>query len=185
MVIAIFSFIVAPLLQLAPNGLWEIIRVLTGFYNIPIIAIVLVGLFFRRVPALGAKVAIVFHVIAYAIFRFVWQIDIHYVHVYAILFAMNSLIMLAFGYFRPMDKSWKFISADGAVEMKPWKYAYPASFMLLAAIIWLYLTFSPIGLAGKIGSSYWAFSAVTFLLAIAASIYSLRLYDKKYPKEQS
>ncbi|MEO1576589.1 MAG: solute:sodium symporter family transporter, partial [Pseudomonadota bacterium] len=55
-VIALFSFAVAPLLQFAPEGLWQIIRIFTGFYNIPIIAIVIVGLFTRRVPALAAKV---------------------------------------------------------------------------------------------------------------------------------
>ncbi|MEL7149051.1 MAG: solute:sodium symporter family transporter, partial [Bacteroidota bacterium] len=143
-IIAIFSFVVAPLLQKAPNGLWEIIRVFTGFYNIPIIAVVLVGLFFRKVPALGAKVAIVFHVIAYACFRFVFDVDVHYVHMYAILFALDALIMLAFGWLKPMAKSWQFIGSKDAVDMKPWKYAYPASFILLAAIVWLYLTFSPL-----------------------------------------
>ena len=36
-IIALFSFIVAPLLQFAPEGLWQIIRIFTGFYNIPVI----------------------------------------------------------------------------------------------------------------------------------------------------
>ena len=44
-VIAIFSFIAAPLLQYAPEGLWQVIRIFTGFYNIPIVAVVLIGLF--------------------------------------------------------------------------------------------------------------------------------------------
>jgi len=43
-VIALFSFVVAPMLQFAPEGLWQIIRIFTGFYNIPVIAIVIVGL---------------------------------------------------------------------------------------------------------------------------------------------
>ena len=63
-VIALFSFVVAPLLQFAPDGLWQIIRIFTGFYNIPVITIVIVGLFTNHVPALGAKVVIGFHVIA-------------------------------------------------------------------------------------------------------------------------
>ena len=80
-VIALFSFITAPLLMFAPEGLWQIIRIFTGFYNIPVITIVLVGLFTRRVPALGAKVAIVFHVIAYALLKFVWEVDINFIHI--------------------------------------------------------------------------------------------------------
>jgi SSS family solute:Na+ symporter len=68
--ITIFSLLVAPLLQFAAEGLWQVIRIFTGFYNIPMIAIVLVGLLTRRVPALAAKVVIVFHIIAYGLFQF-------------------------------------------------------------------------------------------------------------------
>ena len=42
--IALFSFVVSPLLQFAPEGLFQVIRIFTGFYNIPVITIVLVGL---------------------------------------------------------------------------------------------------------------------------------------------
>ena len=38
-VIAVFSFAIAPLLSLAAEGLWQVIRIFTGFYNIPTIVI--------------------------------------------------------------------------------------------------------------------------------------------------
>ncbi|MFB0971180.1 MAG: solute:sodium symporter family transporter, partial [Pseudomonadales bacterium] len=95
-VIALFSFIVAPLLQFAPDGLWQIIRIFTGFYNIPVIVLVLVGLFTRQVPAVAAKVVIVFHVISYGLLKFVFDdiVDIHFLHLYAILFFIEVGIML-------------------------------------------------------------------------------------------
>ena len=66
----------------APEGLWHIIRVFTGFYNIPVITIVLVGLFTRKVPALGAKSWLLFfHVIAYTLLKFVWDVDINFIHI--------------------------------------------------------------------------------------------------------
>ncbi len=65
--IALFSFMVSPLLQFAPEGLFQIIRIFSGFYNIPVIAVVLVGMLTQRVPGFAAAVAIIFHVIAYAI----------------------------------------------------------------------------------------------------------------------
>ena len=92
LVIAVLSFITAPLLMFAPEGLWQIIRIFTGFYNIPVITIVLVGLFTKRVPALAAKVAIIFHVIAYGLLKFVWEVDINFIHIYAILFAIELAI---------------------------------------------------------------------------------------------
>src|SRR5699024_1963626 len=48
--LALITFFTAPLLLKAPDGLWNIIREFTGFFNIPIIAIVLVGIFTKRVP---------------------------------------------------------------------------------------------------------------------------------------
>ncbi|MDA9784141.1 solute:sodium symporter family transporter, partial [Gammaproteobacteria bacterium] len=98
--IALFSFVVAPLLQFAPDGLWQIIRIFTGFYNIPIIAIVIVGLFTRHVPALGPKLVIGFHLVAYGLLQFVFkeQVAIHFLHLYAILFFIEIGIMLAVGY---------------------------------------------------------------------------------------
>lgn len=175
-VIAVFSFIVSPLLQFAPKGLWEIIRIFTGFYNIPVIAIVLTGLFIKRVPALGAKVAIVFHVVAYAVFRFVLDLDIHYVHVYAILFLMDTAIMLLIGYFKPNQKKWEFQKSPDTVDMEPWKYAYPASILLLTSIIILYVTFSPLGLVNGISINYWV---TVVALIVAASLVSWLILKKQ------
>ena len=43
--VSLIGLIVAPSLQLAPEGLWQLIRKFSGFYNIPLIAIVLAALF--------------------------------------------------------------------------------------------------------------------------------------------
>ena len=109
-VIALFSFVVAPLLQFAPDGLWQIIRIFTGFYNIPVITIVIVGLFTNHVPALGAKVVIGFHVIAYGLLKFVLDdvVTVHFIHLYGILFVAEVLIMLVIGYFFPVSTPWTY-----------------------------------------------------------------------------
>lgn len=159
-VIALFSFITAPLLMFAPEGLWQIIRIFTGFYNIPVITIVLVGLFTRRVPALGAKVAIVFHVIAYALLKFVWEVDINFIHIYAILFFVELAIMLAIGYMWPRETEWRF-TRKPEVELKPWRYALPCAITLFSMIISLYILFSPIGIVG--GFSPWFIPSLAIL----------------------
>ncbi len=68
-VLALLSFIVTPLLQYATEGLWQIIRIFTGFYSIPLIVIVLIGFCTKRVPGVAARVVVIFHVSAYALFR--------------------------------------------------------------------------------------------------------------------
>lgn len=153
LVIAVVSFITAPLLMLAPEGLWQIIRIFTGFYNIPVITIVLVGLFTKNVPALAAKVAIIFHVIAYALLKFVWQVEINFIHIYAILFAIELGIMLAIGHFYPMAKPWRFVP-KAEVDMTPWRYAIPCAIILVGLIVTLYLMFSPVGFVGGISNAF-------------------------------
>ncbi|MBU2099183.1 MAG: solute:sodium symporter family transporter, partial [Gammaproteobacteria bacterium] len=155
-VIALFSFAVAPMLQYAPEGLWQLIRMFTGFYNIPVIAVVIVGLFTTRVPALGAKVAIVFHVIAYGLLRFVLDEDvtIHFLHVYAILFVIEVGIMLAFGWARPRTEDWSY-EPRRLLDLTPWRFAIPCAVTLMSCVVALYLLFSPIGLVGGLSAAFW------------------------------
>ena len=150
-IIALFSFVVAPMLQFAPDGLWQIIRVFTGFYNIPVIAIVMVGLFTRHVPALGPKLVIGFHVTAYGLLKFVFDdvVRIHFLHLYAILFVIEVAIMLLVGKLYPRNTAWRY-STTYKVDMRPWRFAKPCAVTLISCVIGLYLLFSPIGLVGGI-----------------------------------
>ena len=175
-VIAIFSFIVAPLLYFAPEGLWQIIRIFTGFYNIPIVAIVMVGLFTRRTPAIGAKIVIIFHVITYGIVRFALQdtVQIHFLHLYAILFIIEVLIMLIAGFIRPRETAWKY-ETSSLVDLTPWRFAQPVAFTLLSCVVGLYLLFSPLGIVSNAYSQLFVISVTLLVLANAGVwAYSVR-----------
>ena len=155
-IIALFSFVVAPLLQFAPDGLWQIIRVFTGFYNIPVIAIVIVGLFAPQVPALGPKLVIGFHVLAYGLLKFVFDdlVTLHFIHLYAILFFIEVAIMLMVGMRYPRAAVWTY-STSHKVDLQPWRFAGPCAVTLMSCVIGLYLLFSPIGLVGGISTLFW------------------------------
>lgn len=155
-IIALFSFVVAPLLQFAADGLWQIIRVFTGFYNIPVIAIVIVGLFAPQVPALGPKLVIGFHVLAYGLLKFVFDdlVTLHFIHLYAILFFIEVAIMLVVGIRYPRAAVWTY-STSHKVDLQPWRFARPCAVTLISCVIGLYLLFSPIGLVGGISTLFW------------------------------
>ena len=155
-IIALFSFVVAPLLQFSPDGLWQIIRVFTGFYNIPVIAIVIVGLFAPQVPALGPKLVIGFHVLAYGLLKFVFDdlVTLHFIHLYAILFFIEVAIMLVVGMRYPRAAVWTY-STSHKVDLQPWRFARPCAVTLISCVIGLYLLFSPIGLVGGISTLFW------------------------------
>ena len=166
-VIALFSFVVAPLLQYAPDGLWQIIRIFTGFYNIPVVVIVIIGLFTRRVPAIAAKVVIVFHVLSYGLAKFVFDdvITMHFLHLYAVLFVIEVILMLAIGSLRPRAEEWQYARRD-LVDLAPWRFAVPVAFSLFSSVVLVYLLFSPIGLVGGLSSAFWpAVGGVVFVNA--------------------
>ena len=150
LVIALASFVIAPMLTFASEGLFQVIRKFTGFYNIPTIAIVMVGLFTRRVPALGAKIVIVFHVIAYGLLRFALEdvVTLHFIHQYAALFVIEVGIMLACGAWRPREEAWEF-TRNEKVDMTEWRFAKPLAVTLLSCVVATYLLFSPIGVVGS------------------------------------
>ena len=176
-VIALFSFVVAPLLYFSPEGLWQIIRVFTGFYNIPTVVIVIVGLFTARVPALGAKIVIVFHVIAYGLIRFVFDgvITLHFIHVYAVLFAIEVAIMLACGWLAPRERAWSF-APKAQVDMTPWAFARPLAVTLFSCVVAVYLLFSPLGVANVGGPEvlFWALIGGLILVNAAVWIVAVR-----------
>ena len=178
-VIALFSFVVAPLLYFSPEGLWQIIRVFTGFYNIPTVVIVIVGLFTARVPALGAKIVIVFHVVAYGLTRFVFDevITLHFIHLYAVLFVIEVVIMLACGWLVPRDEAWSF-TPRAKVDMTPWAYARPLAVTLFSCVVAVYLLFSPLGVANTSGPGG-LFSALIGALVIGNAAYWSRAIFKR------
>ncbi|MDJ0979217.1 MAG: solute:sodium symporter family transporter [Erythrobacter sp.] len=176
LVIALASFVIAPMLTFASEGLFQVIRKFTGFYNIPTIAIVMVGLFTKRVPALGAKIAIVFHVIAYGLLRFALDdvVTLHFIHQYAALFAVEVAIMLACGALRPRDEAWRF-RRDEKVDMTPWRFARPLAGTLLSCVVATYLLFSPLGLARADEISTWFGPLMGALVLVNAGYWGLAL----------
>ncbi|GLB60845.1 sodium:solute symporter family transporter [Cytobacillus sp. NCCP-133] len=175
--LAIVSLFISPMLMNASEGLWDLIRRFTGFFNIPIIVIVLVGIFTKFVPAIAAKVIIVFHVITY--YMLVWGADqlfgftvpIHFIHIYAILFVIEVTLMLVIGRIKPRKYVYQFKTVP-KVEMIPWKYALPISVILLSAVAIAYVTFSPAGLAyknGIVSPVYWTIIGGIIIITAAIS----------------
>jgi len=177
-VIAIFSFLVAPLLYFAPEGLWQIIRIFTGFYNIPIVTIVIVGLFTKRTPAIGAKLVIIFHVIAYGLLKFVFAdvVTLHFLHLYAVLFVIEVSIMLTAGKLAPRGTDWSF-KENQKVNLTPWKYAVPTATLLFSSVVAAYLLFSPLGLSAD--SPSLSFYVILIILGLGNVFLWLKTYHTK------
>lgn len=186
--LALITFFIAPLLLNAPEGLWVVIREFTGFFNIPIIAIVLVGIFSKWIPPIGPKVAIIVHVVVY--FMMMWglpmffniDIPINFIHIQGMLFVLAVAIMLIAGFLKPLPEKFEF-KPDPAVDMKPWKHALPVTVILFSAMVFTFVLFSEIGLASQTNVvSSWFWPVTIILIIISAILYytSVKSWNKKY-----
>ncbi|MBO6259028.1 MAG: hypothetical protein J6M93_06830 [Succinivibrio sp.] len=151
-----------------------------GFFNIPILAVVLVGFFSHRIPPVGAKIAIAFFMICYALYKFMFDIPVHYLHVYGILFACCVLIMYISGRIAPMEKPYYDYEAR-VVDLTPWVWARAGSAFIITSTVYVYTLFSPWGIVGY-GAEYGErLLVITLIYAAVTAILVTALYlrDRK------
>jgi SSS family solute:Na+ symporter len=141
--VSLVGLIVAPSLQLAPEGLWQLIRKFSGFYNIPLIAIVLAALFLPRANSKTALGVVMFHIPVYTVITFFWDSGIHFIHWYGILFVLEFGALALFASSRRHTVS----NTSTPVDLTPWRYRWWVVAFLWVCIIGLYLLLSPVGIA--------------------------------------
>ena len=99
---------------------------------------------------------IIFHVLAYGLLKFVFDdwLTIHFLHLYAILFAIEVAMMLLIGRWFPRRQAWTFKRSD-RLDLQAWRFAVPCAVSLASSVVALYLLFSPIGLVNGLTMAFW------------------------------
>ncbi|SEK38786.1 solute:Na+ symporter, SSS family [Parapedobacter koreensis] len=137
--LAISAIIAAPFVANAPEGLYQLLQELNGIFFIPIASIMIGGFFFKSISAQGAKVALFTGLAFYVCCTFIFEIDLHFVHIWGIEFLLNMAVMMIVSRFYPakttVDES---INRD-AVPMEGWRYTRPFAAVLVAITLIIYL----------------------------------------------
>ena len=144
--LAILAMFIAPLIANAPKGLFGYLQEVNGCYSIPILTIIIVGFLTKKVPAIAAKIAIFSGVILYSISQFILKPYFgesnypHFLHIMAILFVFNVLIMLLIGKLYPRETIYE-QKYTGQVDIVNWKYAKIVGLIVCLIVIWTYIYF--------------------------------------------
>ena len=136
--LAIIAILTAPLVAGAPDGLYQLLQQLNGIFFIPIASIMLAGFMLKKISATGAKAALLFGLAFYIFTEFIIKIDLHFIHTWGIEFVLNMLIMFGVSYYFPRKKFIEEVDV-GKVDMKPWKYTYIMSAVLVIITISIYI----------------------------------------------
>ena len=147
-ILAVFAMLIAPLIANAPDGLFGYLQEVNGCYSIPILTIIVVGYLTKYVPAIAAKIAIILGAVLYFISQFILKPYVfgeenypHFLHVMAILFVMNIIIMLVIGKVRPRKEGFELEHTE-QVDITPYKYVKPVGLAIVIIVILSYLYFS-------------------------------------------
>lgn len=144
--LAILAMCIAPLIANAPAGLFGYLQEVNGCYSIPILTIIVVGYLTKKVPALAAKIAILSGVILYTLSQFVLKPIVgeedypHFLHVMAILFVFNVVLMLVIGKYYPRAIAYK-LKYTEQVNIDPWKYTKVVGISICVVVIGTYIYF--------------------------------------------
>lgn len=144
-IMAIAAMVIAPLLA-GQESLFSYLQTMNAIYFIPILAVVLVGLLTKRVPAIAAKVGLVAGCLLIAAgyfippFNKILDVTSQY-HFVAGVFVLLIAIMLIIGKVYPRETKWVHQDA-GEVDLTPWKGAWPVGLVLVLCVIAIYAAFA-------------------------------------------
>jgi SSS family solute:Na+ symporter len=138
---------IAPLIANAPDGLLGYLQEVNGCYSIPILTIIVVGYLTKYVPAIAAKIAILSGVVLYSISQFILKPLVfgadnypHFLHVMAILFVLNILIMLLISKYKPRQESF-ILPYSKQVDITPWKHVNTIGIGICIIVLAIYIYF--------------------------------------------
>ena len=158
-ILALVSMFIAPLLVYASDGLFGYLQEANGIYSIPILTIIVVGYMTKFVPAIAAKVGVISGSVLYIISQFIIKPMFnvseningvetitgntypHFLHVMAILFVLNIIIMLIIGKLKPRLSAYEQVYTK-QVDITPWKYLKITSIAVCGIVIGVYLYFA-------------------------------------------
>jgi len=141
LILAIFAIIVAPIMANAPDGLYQLLQKLNGIFFIPIASIMIAGFFTKSISAIAAKISLFVGLLFYINVTFIFESDIHFVHVWGIEFILNMVTMFVFSYIFPHKKKEE-RKSENHIELIEWKYAKGISFIIAFITISIYILLS-------------------------------------------
>ena len=147
-IVAIISTVMAPFFMYA-QGVTTVVNSAFAAFNTPLFVCLLCGFFWKKVPAIAAKIVIPVHVVLYFLLQFVLRYQIpflenmHYLYFTAFLFVLDMILMFVIVKVNPRPTDFVLHDA-GAVELTPWKQGKAVAAVVLGIMVLAYIVFSPL-----------------------------------------
>jgi len=143
--VAVLAMLTAPFIMFAKTGFYTYLQQLGGMFCVPVFTIVFIGFISKKVPPQAAKGGILFFIISYVLFNYVLPINIHYLHMLALLFLLTTVFMFVVAKFYP-EYLYSEIKYD-TLNLTPWRNRYYYYFALIIGMVAIFTLFSKYGIA--------------------------------------
>jgi SSS family solute:Na+ symporter len=142
-VVAVAAMAIAPMLA-GQDSIFGYLQKMNGLYAIPIFAVVVIGMFTTRVPAIAANVALLLGVVFIAVVYFAPGVagplaSMNGFHFVGLVFALLVGLMLAWGRLAPVPEENLSLAGSGEfVPMEPWRYTRAVGWFIVAFVVLVY-----------------------------------------------
>ena len=142
--LAFFSMFIAPFLIYA-DSIFGYLQTVNGAYSVPILTAIVIGFLTKRVPAIAAKVGILFAFTVYVAYIIIHDalglIELHMLHMQFITFVLTVIIMLVIGKMKPRETDY-ILEDTKDVDLTTWKYVKPVGLVICLVVISTYFIFT-------------------------------------------
>ena len=144
-IVSLVAMFTAPFIIFANTGFYTYLQQLSGLFCVPVFTIILFGFLTKKVSPQAAKSGVIFFIITYILSNYVFEINLHYLHLLGILFLLTSVCMFVVSKFYPNYSYTPFLIKDQ--YSTPWKNRHWAAAILIGCMIFIFLFFSKMGIA--------------------------------------
>lgn len=144
---AFISMVIAPFLT-KQTSIFFYLQKINGIFFIPIFAVIVMGMLFKHIPPIAAKLALLLGLMTISFGYFIPINGSHYItdyihefHFLGLVFIALMAIMFFIGWIYPMEKG--FVQSDVRDgDLRPWKYTSLVSASLIFLVFLIYYLFS-------------------------------------------
>ncbi|MCF7847645.1 MAG: solute:sodium symporter family transporter [Kiritimatiellales bacterium] len=134
------------------EGLYTLMRTIMAVINVPILAVILMGVMSKRAPALAGYIALpvgmaFFYIMHFQLGDNFGIFQLHWLHTCGLNLLIMLTIMTIVRYIKPLAQPYK-QTYTGEVDITGWKYAGHASAFIVVALLVMYTVFSKLGIIG-------------------------------------
>ncbi|MEN5435141.1 solute:sodium symporter family transporter [Sphingobacterium faecium] len=148
LIISLSAMFIAPFILFAHDGFYTYLQTVSGLFNMPIFTIMMMGILSQRVTPAMAQLGLFLYMISYFTLVFIWKLDLHYLHLFALLFVIIAIIIwIGSKLTQPHYKSTFQFEFSGLDRTSYWKGRHLVGTILILVMIAIYIVFSPLGLA--------------------------------------